>query len=149
MSTKTARAVWQKGLDFEGFGSSGNRLIMTSTTGGDRPAAGFSPVELVLVGLVGCTGMDVISILEKKRQGVTSFEVRTTAERAEEYPMMYTDIQVEYIVHGHNINPDAVARAIELSQTKYCSVSAMLSKTARIITSYKVLEEPQLEPVSG
>ncbi|MSP14238.1 MAG: OsmC family peroxiredoxin [Chloroflexi bacterium] len=149
MATKTARAVWQKGMDFEGVGGSGNRLMMSSVAKEGEQSTGFSPMELVLVGFAGCTGMDVISILEKKRQKVTSFEVQTAGERAAEHPMVYTDIQIEYIVHGYDINPEAVARAIELTETKYCSVSAMLSKTARITTSYKIVEEPQIEAVTG
>jgi putative redox protein len=85
--------------------------------------------------------MDVISILKKQRQEVIGFEVNVSAERASEHPKIYTDIAIEYIVHGHLLSERAVARAIELSETKYCSASAMLSKAARITRSYRLVEK--------
>ncbi len=84
--------------------------------------------------------MDVVSILQKKRQPFTGLQVRATAERASDHPRVYTRIHLEYIVRGKGVDPQAVERAIELSQTKYCSVSAMLAKTAEITTSYRIEE---------
>ncbi len=107
--------------------------------GGDN--AGFRPMELVLLGLAGCTAMDVISILEKKRQNVTGFEVRANGERSEAHPKVFTHIVVEYVVSGVNIDPVAVARAVELSETKYCSAYGMLSKTVNIEHKITILEE--------
>jgi len=90
--------------------------------------------------------MDVIDILRKKRQEVTGFEVNVVGARATEHPMTFTEIEIEYVVSGHNIDPKAVERSIELSQTKYCSVNTMLSKSAVIKTSYRIIEEAQAIP---
>jgi putative redox protein len=84
--------------------------------------------------------MDVISILEKKRQQVTAFEVKTQGQRAADHPRIFTDIEIEYIVTGHNIDSAAVQRAVELSESKYCSAQAMLSKAARITNKITILE---------
>jgi putative redox protein len=97
-------------------------------------------MELLLMGLAGCTGMDVISILRKKRQEVTAYEVRVRGERAETDPKVFTHITVEHVVTGHAISPEAVARAIELSETKYCGAGAMLSKTAALTHIFRILE---------
>ncbi len=135
-SQKTAVAKWVAGLQFQGAGGSGNTLTMGSTD----TSSGFSPMELVLVGLAGCTGMDVIDILRKMKQDVAGLEVRVSGERAEEHPKVYDAIDVEYVVRGRNINAEGVAHAIELSEGRYCSVSAMLAKTARIKTAFRIEE---------
>ena len=93
------------------------------------------------MGLGGCTAMDVISILAKKRQEVTSFEIKLHGDRVTEHPKVFTDITIEYIVKGKNIDPEAVARAVELSENKYCPGMAMLRKAANIKTSYRVEQE--------
>lgn len=108
--------------------------------GEDRPETGPTPTKVVLIGLCGCTAMDVVSILQKKRQPFTGLQVRATAERANDHPRVYTKIHLEYVVKGKGVDPQAVERAIELSQTRYCSVSAMLAKTAEITTSYRIEE---------
>lgn len=95
---------------------------------------------LVLLGLAGCTAMDVISILRKKRQHVTGFEVQAHAERAEEHPKVFTDVTIRYIVEGINIDPAAVMRAIELSETKYCPAQAMLVQAVPIKHEYEIVE---------
>jgi putative redox protein len=98
-------------------------------------------MELLLISLCGCTAMDVVSILQKKRQPFTGLQVKASAERAEEHPKVYTQIHLEYVVKGKGVEPQAVERAIELSETKYCSAAAMLSKAAQITTSYRIEEE--------
>ena len=102
---------------------------------------GFRPLELMLVSLAGCTGMDVISILSKKRQDITGFRVRVDAERVEEHPKVFTAITVHYTVRGRNIDPAAVERAIELSETRYCPAQAMLAKSVPIEHQYTIEEE--------
>ncbi|MEJ5313230.1 MULTISPECIES: OsmC family protein [Anaerolinea] len=135
-----AKATWKHGLSFEGWASSGFTVNLGAAqeVGGEND--GFRPMELLLVGLAGCTAMDVISILEKKRQQVTGFEVRAHAERANEHPKVFTEITLEYVVTGHNIDPEAVKRAVELSENKYCSAQAMLGKTANIQHKITILE---------
>jgi len=108
--------------------------------GESRQQSGPTPMELLLIGLAGCTGMDVISILQKKRQSFGSLQVKVAAERAEEHPKVYTKIHLEYIVTGEGVDPKAVERAIDLSETKYCSASAMLGAVAEITTSYQIVE---------
>lgn len=130
----TARYVGGKRFDVE-TGANQSRL----TLDGDGQA-GASPMDVVLAGLAGCTGIDVTSILAKMHQDVTSLEIRVHGTRADDYPQVYTAITVEYLVTGHGIREDAVRRAVELSETKYCSVGAMLGKTATITHSITVME---------
>jgi putative redox protein len=121
-----AKAVWKEKQKFEGVASSGHSIVVD----GDK-AAGNSPMELVLIGLCGCTGYDVVSILQKKREPFTRLEVRAEAERATEPPTVYTKIKLVYLVGG-KVSRKAVEDAVRLSKEKYCSVSAMLAKSAKI-----------------
>lgn len=98
-------------------------------------------MELILVGLGGCTAMDVLSILRKKRQEVTAYEVKLDAQQASEHPHVFTHITIRHIVHGRNVRPEAVARAIELSETKYCPAQAMLEHVAEIESAFEIIEE--------
>ena len=125
-----ASAKWTEQLRFEGAGSAGHRVSMD----GDG-RTGNSPSELVLIALCGCTGYDVVNILQKKREPFTSVEVSVEAEKAEESPRVYTTIKVLYRVRG-KVSHKAVEDAVRLSEEKYCSVSAMLRKTAKI--SYRI-----------
>jgi putative redox protein len=113
---------------------------------GSDPASGgendgFKPIELLLVGLAGCTAMDVISILQKKRQTVTGFEVKVHAERSTEHPRVFTDIEIKYVVRGRKVDRVAVERAVALSEEKYCAAQAMLRQAVPIRCSCEVLEE--------
>lgn len=121
-----ARTIWESNHKFHGSADSGHTIVVD----GDK-AAGNSPMELVLIGLCGCTGYDVISILQKKREPFTSLEVRAQAERAKDPPSVYTEIKLIYRIGG-KVSPKAVEDAVHLSKEKYCSVSAMLEKTAKI-----------------
>lgn len=129
-----------EGMQFDVESGSGHTVILDAAKHGGGRNAGFVPMEMLLIGLAGCTGMDVISILRKKRQQVTGYEVRVRGERAEDYPMVFTDITVEHIITGHDVSPQAVARAIELSETRYCGAGAMLGKTARLKHSFRIVE---------
>jgi putative redox protein len=127
-------------MSFEGSAASGFTLPLGTdpSVGGDND--GFRPMELILLGLAGCTAMDVISILQKKRQNVTGFEVQVDAERSADHPKVFTHIQIHYIVHGHQVEQVAVERAIELSATKYCPAQAMLGKAVEIEHDYVIKE---------
>jgi len=129
-----AKATWKANHNFEGIAGSGHSIAVD----GDK-AAGNSPMELVLIGLCGCTGYDVVSILQKKREPVTSLEVRAEAERAADPPSVYTEIKLIYRVGG-KVSRKAVEDAVRLSEEKYCSVSAMLQKTAKITTQIEYLD---------
>lgn len=100
---------------------------------------GISPMELLLAGLAGCTGEDVVSILLKKRQPVESMRIVVRGKRADTFPKVYNEIEVLYMIWGNNVNHEAVEQAIKLSKEKYCSASAMLSGVAEIRSSYKIL----------
>ncbi len=134
----TASVKWMDGLRFETMTGSGHKGTIDSNAPG-KPGAGPGPMELVLVGLAGCTGMDVVDILRKKRVNVKGLEVRVEGTRAETHPMTYTSIDVTYIVRGQDIPPSAVEQAIRLSEEKFCSVGVMLAQTARIHSRYEIL----------
>jgi putative redox protein len=141
-NSKTAKIVWEgQGIGFKATGGSGYTARFDNPSG---PNAA-SPMELVAISAGACTAMDVIDILRKKRQEVTGFEVNVLGVRANEHPMVFTEIDIEFVVRGRNIDPRAVERSIEISQTKYCSVNNMLNKSAKINTHFRILEEAQAE----
>lgn len=111
-------------------------------TKGDRKAAP-TPMEMLLVAVAACTASDVVLILEKKRQKVTDYKVEIQGERREEYPQAFVKFHVHHIVYGHDVSEQAVAQAIELSDTKYCSVAATVRPTAEITTSFEIKEESE------
>ncbi|WP_376790889.1 OsmC family protein [Thermoflexus sp.] len=138
-----------QGMKMEAVTPSGHTVVMDAAPDVGGTNQGPRPMELVLAALAGCTAMDVLSILRKKRQPLEGFAMEIRGERAPEHPKVYTDIDLLYIVKG-NVDPQAVVRAIELSATKYCSVGAMLRKTARIRYRYRI--EPTAagaEPIEG
>jgi putative redox protein len=132
-----AKVTWVEEKRFVGTASSGHGIVVD----GSAEKLGPSPMELVLVGMAGCTAYDVSSILAKKRQEVTGLEVHARAQRAEEPPRVFTEIEIEYVVRGRNIKPKAVEDAIRLSKETYCSASIMLGATASISTRYRIEEE--------
>jgi len=130
----SAKTTWIERHRFNGISDSAHSIVVD----GDK-AAGNSPMELVLIGLCGCTGYDVVSILQKKREPFTSLEVRAEAERAAEPPSVYTEIKLIYRIGG-KVSRKAVEDAVRLSEEKYCSVSAMLAKTAKITAEIEYLD---------
>jgi putative redox protein len=137
---KVAKLRYAGGEQFIGESPSGHAVV--TQFGGERITAA-SPMELLLVSLGGCTGADIVGILEKKRQRVTGYEIEVRGERRAEHPRIYTHIEVVHRFRGYSIDPKAVAHAIELSETKYCSVSAMLKAAAEITMRYEIQEEDQ------
>ena len=127
-----AKVTWHKGLSFTGTADSGFTLPLggKKEVGGNED--GFAPMEMFLVGLAGCTGMDVISILAKMRQEVTNFEVKIHADRVDQHPKIFSEIMIEYIITGKNLDPKLVEKAVNLSETTYCPGQAILNKTANI-----------------
>jgi len=138
MTTKHAFLRQVHGATFAAKGDSNHWVIMDgpATVGGFN--AGSRPKELVLFALAGCTASDVVSILKKKRVPLQGFEMNLAGREAEEHPKVFTDIHVEFVFYGEDINPADVERAIELSTTKYCSVSAMLRASVKISHSYRI-----------
>src|SRR5580704_10320273 len=129
-----AKTTWVEKQRFNGISDSGHSIVVD----GDK-TGGNSPMELVLIGLCGCTGYDVVSILQKKREPFTSLEIRAEAERAKDPPQGYTQIKLIYRVGG-KVSRKAMEDAVRLSEQKYCSVSAMLQKTAEITTEIEYIE---------
>jgi putative redox protein len=127
-----AKVTWKGGMSFDGTAETDFVLPLGADPAVGGANDGFRPLELLAIGLAGCTAMDVISILKKKQQDVTAFEVQVHFDRAEDYPKVFTCGVVEYIVTGRNISPAAVERAVELSETRYCPAQAMLGKVVPI-----------------
>lgn len=134
-----ATVKWAGDEFFIGTSPSGH--AQTIDVKGDRRSAP-NPVEMLLVGVAGCTAADVISILLKKRQDVTGYDVEITGRRAEDHPRKFLSFDIHHIVHGRNVSEKAVADAIELSDTKYCSVAATVRPTATITTSFEIMAVP-------
>jgi len=134
------KVIWKENMSFEGTADSGFKVPLGTVAELGGADDGFRPLELLIIGLAGCTAMDVISILQKKQQDVTGFEVRVLADRVEAHPRVFNHALVEYIVTGHAVDPTAVERAVELSTTRYCSASAMLSKAFPIEHKITILE---------
>jgi len=133
MGTKNISARWTgEGLQYVGTDSKGNEISM----GSDNP----SPSELLLLGAAGCMGMDVVSVLQKKRQPITSIEVQVTGYQPDEYPKPFQMIEIAFTVKGHNLKPAAVERAIGLSRDKYCIVGQTLQQAVELKTSFTVEE---------
>jgi putative redox protein len=134
-----SKVVWKGGMAFTGDVGSGYLIPLDSDKAVGGRDLGFRPLQLFAIGLVGCTGMDVISILKKKRVEVTDFEVSANIESADQHPKIFTKILLTYKITGKNIDPDDVERAVKLSETKYCPAQAMLNETAEI--SHEIIIE--------
>jgi len=136
-----AKVEWKGKMSFVGSSDSDYKIDLGTSpaVGGDDD--GFRPLELMAISLAGCTAMDVISILKKKQQNVSDFEVRVDVDRAHEHPMVFTNAVLDYIVTGKNIDEKAVVRAIQLSAERYCPAHAMLSQVFPIELHYKIIED--------
>lgn len=140
MVTKKAFVKQVQGITFVGKTDSNHWITMDGPENFLGSNAGIRPKELILLSLAGCTGSDVVAILQKKKVDLKGFEINITAEQQEEHPQVYTKINLEYVFYGKDIQEKDVERAIELSQTKYCSVTAMLQKAVEITHSFKIIE---------
>jgi putative redox protein len=147
--TLTATVDLVDGMAFRATSGTGHAMVMDAAPevgGGD---AGPRPMELLLLGLGGCTGMDVISMLRKMRQDVSGYQIRLEGQRATEHPKIFTSITVEHVVHGRAVSVDAVKRAVELSSTRYCSAAAMLGRAARIEETYRIVDDASGQEQTG
>lgn len=134
-----AGVKWHGGLSFTGTAKTGFEVNLGAHPDVGGANDGFRPLELMAVSLAGCTAMDVISILQKKRQDVKNFEVKIDVEQADKHPHVFTKIDVHYVITGSEIDPSAVERAIELSKTRYCPASNMLEKATPIEHTYEII----------
>lgn len=138
MATKKAYLKQVKGITFVGKTDSNVWISIDGPEKFGGSNAGIRPKELVLLALAGCTGSDVVSILQKKRAKLEDFEINITAETREEHPQVFTKIRIEYVFYGNELETEDIERAIELSSTKYCSVQAMLKPSVEITHSYRI-----------
>jgi putative redox protein len=147
--TLSASVDLLEGVAFRATTGTGHEVVMDvapEVGGGD---AGPRPMELLLVGLGGCTGLDVISILRKMHQHVSGYQIHLCGERATQHPKIFTSISVEHVVRGRDLSADAVKRAVELSATRYCSAAAMLKQAARIEETYRIVDKSRIRTASG
>jgi len=135
----TANVKWVDGFQFVGESGSGHAIVMDASPEAGKIPTGMTPMEMLLVATGGCSGMDVASVLKKKRQEVIDIQVSVSGEKAETHPQKFINIKLEYTVTGRNISEDAVKKAVELSMEKYCSVKATLEASAKISYSYKIV----------
>ena len=134
-----ARVKWLDNMSFVGESGSGHSVVMDGAPEAGGRDLGVRPMEMVLLGLGGCTAFDVVSILKKSRQPVIGCEVHLEAERSDGVPKIFTKIELRYVIYGENLSEKQVSRAVMLSSDKYCSVSRMLEKSAEICHSYEII----------
>jgi putative redox protein len=135
-----ATVNWKQGMTFLGSTGSGHIVQMDAGVSLGGSNNGVRPMEMIALGLAGCSAMDVISILQKKRQQVTQFDVRVNADRSADHPRVFTRAVITFVVVGKSIEEEAVLRSIELSATKYCPVQAMLEQAFPIDMRYEIYE---------
>ena len=142
MENKWVKVVanWEGDMNFSAENDAGGHVTMGTIDG----FTGIGPMQLLLVGLAGCTGMDIVSILRKKRVILDQFKVEVKALRASTFPMIWTDIQVMYLFWSNDIKSKDIEQAIQLSEDKYCSVSIMLGESVRITSSYQVYKPGEI-----
>ncbi|MBZ0155845.1 MAG: OsmC family protein [Alphaproteobacteria bacterium] len=136
-----AKVKWVDGMQFVGESDSGHAIVMDADKDAGGNNTGMRPTELLLIGLGGCTGMDVASVLRKKRQLLSGVETNIKGQKAQDYPQKFTEIEIEFVVTGKDLSEEAVKRAVELSMTKYCSVKATLEGTAKVSYRYRIVQE--------
>ncbi len=133
-----AKVQWLSQVQFKGESDSGHQILMDGPESAGGENRGMRPMELILLGMGGCTSFDVVTILKKSRQDIKKCEARISAERADSIPKVFTKIHITFIVEGHELNEGMVERAINLSAEKYCSASIMLSKSVEITHDFKI-----------
>ena len=136
-----ARVQWLDGRAFVGESGSGHAVVMDGAPDSGGRNVGVRPMEMLLLGLGGCTAFDIVMILERMREKVTGLDIALEAERAGEDPKVFTHVKLIYKVTGRNLKPANVERAVNLSAEKYCSATAMFEKTAKIEHSFEIIEE--------
>ncbi|MFO0752175.1 MAG: OsmC family protein [Thermodesulfovibrionales bacterium] len=136
-----AKVKWVDGLRFVGEATSGHAIVLDADREVGGTNTGVRPTELLLIGLGGCSGMDVASVLQKKKQKISGVEMNVQGQKAQDYPQKFTEIDIEFVVTGKDLSEEAVRKAVELSMTKYCSVKATLEGTAKISYRYRIVQE--------
>lgn len=136
-----AKLKWSGGIRFEGISGFGLPIAIDGARKSGGSEDGHPPVQLVLFGLAGCTGVDIVIILEKMRQQLTGVEIQVKAYQPDQYPKPFNRIEVKYILRGRNLDKSKVEQAINLSEEKYCAVTLSLKGVAKITSTYEIIEE--------
>lgn len=136
-----SRVKWLDNMSFVGESASGHSVVMDGPPESGGRNLGVRPMEMLLLGLGGCSSFDVVSMLKKSRQAISDCEVEISATRADTEPKVFTNIHLHFIVEGNNLSETKVSRAIDLSAEKYCSASIMLGKTASISHDYEIIDK--------
>ncbi|MBF0344292.1 MAG: OsmC family protein [Nitrospirae bacterium] len=136
-----AKLTWVDAMRFVGEASSGHAIVLDADHEVGGEDTGMRPSELLLIALGGCSAMDIISILKKKKQDVKHFEINVRGDKATTHPKRFNNIVIEYVVKGKDIDIEAVKRAVEISMTKYCSVKATIENGVPIEHTYKIIDE--------
>jgi len=134
----SAHLRWIDGHQLVAVDEGGQAIVIDGPSGEDRSWRGFRPVNLLLASLAGCTAIDIVDILRKQRQRLTDVEIRVEGDQEPEPPWTFTEIRLEYLFRGHDLDEKRVRRAVELAETKYCSVGATISGRARIVSSFRI-----------
>jgi len=137
----SVQAVLDTGMCFDVMTGSGHHILLDAAQQNGGQDRGPRPMEMLLVALASCAGMDILSILRKKRQDIKAYEVRVHGDRTEDHPKVFVEITVEHILTGHAIQPEGVRRALELTEEKYCGASLMLGKAAKVTHTFRIIEE--------
>jgi len=143
--TTTVDLQWEEGLRFTASDSHGHQVTVDAPANDGEPFDGFKPGELLLTSLAGCSGIDVVGILRKQRQRVTGIEIRVKGEQQPDPPWIWEENELEYVVKGKGLERSAVERAVDLSETKYCSTAATFGASARITSTVRIVEENRSE----
>ncbi|MDF1543928.1 MAG: OsmC family protein [bacterium] len=139
MGSFDAKMKWTGGFKFEGITAFGHKIVTDGAKKAGGEEAGYKPTELLLYGIAGCTGIDVVRVLEKMRQKVTSIDIEMTAHHNDEYPKPIHTIDIKYTFEGENLDPSKVEQAIKLSEEKYCMVSQTVQQPGEVKTSFEIL----------
>lgn len=138
----TIKMDWAGGKKFKGISTFGHDIVTDAALASGGEEAGYKPSELVLFGLAGCTGIDVVSILEKQKQNISGMEIEVTGHLDETtYPRPFHTVEVKFFVKGKDLDPEKVAKAIELSENKYCLVGQTIKHAGKVVTSFEVISE--------
>mgnify|MGYP003551402367 FL=1 len=136
-----ATMKWAGGLKFQGKSAFGHTIVTDAAKADGGDEAGFKPSELMLYSLAGCTGIDIVRILEKQKQQISALEIELAAEQPTEYPKPFKEIEIRYTIRGKNLDSQKVARAIELSEQKYCTVGLTIQQSTPLKSTYKVVND--------
>jgi len=139
----TKKMTWTGGIRFAGVGTYGNGIVTDGSKKAGGGEEGYNPAELLLFGMAGCAGVDIVRILEKQRQELTSLEIEVTGHQNDDYPRPFHTIEVKFVARGKDLDPKKLAKAIELSESKYCVVGQTIRNHTEVITSYEVVPEHQ------